>query len=382
VKRRGKAEGSIYRRGDGLWVGALHLGYRDGKRARKLVYGQSQADVIEKLGALRQAASNGTIVEGPRQLVGPFLARWLSDVVRPSVRPRTYVSYEQIVRVHLTPGLGKATLATLSPLMVQEFLNRRAATGLSPQTVSYTRSVLRNALGTAERWGLVVRNAAALASAPKVERRTSAFLSPAEGRRLIDALKDESVGPLVVVALATGLRQGELLGLRWQDVVLDPIDQATVTVCRQMSRIHGKAVATEPKTSGSRRVVSLAPFAVDALRQQRAHQAEERLLAGSRWVDLDLVFATTKGTPMDPARVTRALHRATARAELPRVRFHDLRHSCASIMAAEGVQPRVAMEILGHSDVRTTLSIYTHALPELRVAAAARIQDALGTRAG
>jgi integrase len=378
MKRRGRAEGSVYRRSDGRWVGAHHLGYAGGSRRRKVVYGRTQAEVVEKLAEVKRDFAAGLTVDAKRQSVGQFLVRWLDDVARPSVRPRTFISYEQIARVHLIPGLGGHQLSRLNPQIVQAFLNERSKSGLSPQTVSYLRAVLRNALGTAERWGLVVRNAAALAAPPKVERHSAAFLLPGDARRLLRALAGDRNEALFVVALATGLRQGELLGLRWQDVTLDSIGLGSVTVHQQMSRVHGKPVAAEPKTSRSRRSVTMAPFAAKALRSYRARQLEDRVLAGARWTDLDLVFATTIGTPLDPRRLARTLALATGRAGLPQMRFHDLRHSCASILAAQGVQPRVAMEILGHSDIRTTLSIYTHVLPGVQNEAATLMEDALG----
>ena len=376
--RRGPHEGSIYQRADGLWVGAVHLGYRDGKRRRKVVYGRTRRAVQEELVAIQRSLQQGLPVPAERQTVAQFLDRWLVHAVRPCVRPRTLQSYRQIVELHLAPGLGRLQLATLSPDDVQAFLNEKHAAGLSPRTVQYLRAVLRQALNRALRWGLVARNAAALADAPRVARTELAPFDPEEARRFLDAVRGDRLEALYTLALAAGLRQGEALGLRWSDVELEA---GTVTVRHALSRIEGRLQLVEPKTVWSRRVVAVPAVAVAALRRQRARQLEERILAGSRWREGNFVFTTSIGTPLDGPTVTRRFKALLATARLRPQRFHDLRHATASLLLAQGVPARVVMETLGHSDVRLTLNTYSHVVPALGRQAAERMEELLSAGA-
>lgn len=378
MSRRGPQEGSVYQRSDGLWVGALHLGFKNGKRQRKSVYARTQREALDKLRVVQEQVRAGLPVSSDRLTLGDFLLQWLDDAAKPSVRARTYSSYEQIVRVHLRPGLGQVQLAKLTPQQVQQFLNAKRSDGLSPRTVAYLRAVLRQALNVGLRWGLVSRNAASLAVAPKVETRPASYLTNEQARAFLSAIRGHRLEALYTVALALGLRQGEALGLRWTDVDLEG-PSPSITVRRQLSRIGGRPELVEPKTARSKRTIAVPLVVANALRTHRVRQLEERLISGSRWDDWGLVFTTTVGTPLDGSRVTRDLQRVLAGAGLPRMRFHDLRHSCASLLAAQGVPARVTMEILGHSDIRTTMNIYTHVAPDVHREAIERIQAALST---
>ncbi len=280
--------------------------------------------------------------------VGAFLEDWLTDVVRLSVRPRTYVSYRYIVRLHLSPSLGHRQLATLSPADVQAFLNAKSAAGLSPRTVAYLRGVLRQALGHAERMDLVFRNVARLARPPRIPRRPVSPLTVEQARTFLAAIRGDRLEALYLVALGCGLRQGEILGLRWSDVDLDV---GTLTVRHALARIEGQLVLVEPKSATSRRVVPLPALVRDALLAHRLRQDQEHLPLRPQPGDVfaDLVFTTTLGTPLDGISVTRRFQRILAAAGLPHQRFHDLRHACASLLLAQGVPARVVMETLGHS---------------------------------
>lgn len=308
--------------------------------------------------------------------VGAFLEAWLTDVVRLSVRPRTYVSYRYIVGLHLAPELGHLPLAALSPADVQALLNAKATSGLSPRTVAYLRGVLRGALGHAERLGLVSRNVARLARPPRIPRRQVAPLSVDEARVFLGAIRGDRLEALYLVALGVGLRQGEILGLRWRDVDLD---RGALTVRHALARIDGRSVLVEPKWATSRRVVPLPSLVADALVAHRVRQADEPRPAGVVVPDefRDLVFTTTLGTPLDPISVTRRFQRILRGAGLPHQRFHDLRHACASLLLAAGVPARVVMETLGHSEISLTLNTYSHVLPSLGREAAERMDQVL-----
>jgi integrase len=339
-----------------------------------VVYGRTRRDVQEKLAGVQRNVTDGTRIGGRDQKVGHFLTTWLEDVARPSVRPRTLRSYEQIVRVHLLPGVGAVSLSKLTPLQVQSLLNAKRKQGLSPRTVRIIRDVLRNALGVALRWGLVTRNVAALVDVPHAPRRDVVVFNQEDARRFLAHVRGDRLEALYTVALALGLRQGEALGLRWSDVELDA---GVLNVRHALLRIGGRRELTEPKTALSRRTIPLPPLAVAALRSHRIRQLEERLLAGDRWHDESFVFTTTVGTPLDGPTVTKRFQASLAAAGLPRQRFHDLRHGCASLLLGQGVAPRVVMELLGHSDVRLTQNVYMHVAPDLRSAAADHMEAAL-----
>jgi integrase len=208
---------------------------------------------------------------------------------------------------------------------------------------------------------LVPRNVATLVDAPKVEAYEPTLLTPAQAQQFLDAATSDRLEALYHVALSLGLREGETLGLRWQDVGLDA---GTLRVAVALQPIHGKLVFVKPKTAKSQRTLPLPPPFVSILHQHKAWQLEERLLAGSSWREHDLVFPSRVGTPIHPSNLLRSFAALLKRAGLPRMRFHDLRHSCATFLALQGVPPHVAMEILGHSNIHTTLSIYTHVLDD------------------
>ena len=278
------------------------------------------------------------------------------------------------LRLHLIPGLGRIPLAKLAPADVQQFLNAKLDSGLSPRRVQYLHAVLRRALVMAERWGLVSRNVAKLVDPPRVPRHEIEPLTPEQARRLIEAAAEDRLRALWVTALATGLRQGELLALRWEDVDLD--GRKTLRVRHTLARVDGKLELLQPKTDRSRRSVSLPEVVVTALRAHRTRQRMERLVAGSRWQDTGHVFATTIGTPIEAARVTRSFALALERAGLAHIRFHDLRHAAATFLLAQGFTLEDVKNLLGHSSIVLTSNTYGHVL-EQRHHQVARGMDAV-----
>jgi integrase len=374
MSRRGPNEGSIHQRRDGRWAASVHIGYQDGRRVRKHVLGHSRKEVADKLAPLLKARDEQRPIPDQRQKLGPFLRRWLDDTARPSLRASTYDSYDDILRLHLIPGLGRIPLAKLAPADVQSFLNDKLKGGLSPRRVQYLHAVLRRALGMAERWGLVSRNVAKLVDPPRVPRHEIEPLTPEQARRLIEAAAEDRLRALWVTALATGLRQGELLALRWEDVDVD--GRKALRVRHTLARVNGKLKLLEPKTERSRRSVSLPEVVVSALRAHRTRQRMERLVAGSRWQDTGHVFATTIGTPIEAARVTRSFALALERAGLPHIRFHDLRHAAATFLLAQGFTLEDVKNLLGHSSIVLTSNTYGHVL-EQRQRQVARGMDAV-----
>ena len=374
--RRGRNEGNIYKRADGRWTARLHLGYDlNGRRVRKSYYGRTRQEVQEALTrGLSEVASGAGPRRDERETVTEFLASWLRNTVEPSARPSTFRTYEYLIRVHIAPALGRNFLTKLDVREVQAFLNAKASEGLSPQTVGHMRAVLRAALNDALRWGLIHRNAASLADPPRIPRKAVIAMSPEDARRIVVAVQGDRLEAVYVLALASGLRQGEVLGLHWSDVDLD---SRTLTVQGALQRVGGRLVVVEPKTERSRRKVALPNVAVDALRSHRVRQLNERLVAGTGWQGSDLIFTTAMGNPLDGVNVTHHLHSLMRASGLPEIRFHDLRHGCASLLLAQGVHPRVVMEVLGHSQIALTMNTYSHVIPSLQTDAAERLDAAL-----
>jgi integrase len=242
--------------------------------------------------------------------------------------------------------------------------------------VQYLHAVLRRALGQALKWNLVPRNAARLVDPPRVERPEMLALTPEQARCFLDAVSGDRLGALYSVAVALGLRQSEILGLRWEDV---DFEQQMLRVRAQLLRIDGAKRLVEPKTRQSRRTLPLPATIAAGLRAHRSRQLQERLLAGARWEGngWDLVFTNTRGGPLDARHLVRAFKDHLVRAGLPDIRFHDLRHSCASLLVAQGLHPRVVMETLGHSTITLTMNTYSHVMPALQREAADMMDNVL-----
>jgi integrase len=331
---------------------------------RKWYTGKIRAEVAAKVALGVRATAEGVPIPPERGTVGQFLREWLEGTVKTRVRPATYASYSDIVRLHIEPDLGKVRLNRLAPAQVQAMLNRKLAAGLSPRRVDYIRAVLRGALNQAFRWGMVSRNVAALANSPRIPHHEIEPLTPGEAAVLLAAVQGDRLEALYSVALALGMRQGEILGLSWNDV---DFDQRVVHVRHSLQRGDGGFALVEPKSERSRRPIGPLPMElIDALRAHRTRQAEERLASASweeRW---GLVFTGPTGRPLHASDVTHAFQAHLAAAGLPKKRFHDLRHTCASFLLAQGVSPRVVMEILGHSQISLTLDTYSHVLPSVQ----------------
>lgn len=380
--KRSNGEGAIYATKDGRLRGALVLtDPRTGKLVRRFVSGRSRAEVVRRLEDLRKAASVGALPT--RLTTAEYLTGWLARE-RVRVRPSTWRQRDQVVRTYLVPALGTLPLARLAPADVERMTSQLVASRRAPRTAASARVILRRALGDALRDGLVTRNVAALARPPRVPTRDMVagrdYLANGELRRLVDAAReDQAIGPLVIVAATTGLRQGELLGLAWTDVRLEA--PASLTVRRSLARAYGGDgwELAEPKTPRSRRTVNLPAAAVQALEAQRAQQDVLREAAGSAWQDRDeLVFTDAIGRPLRGYNVTRQFHELLERAGLPSIPFHGLRHTAATAMLTAGVPLRVVADVLGHATITITANTYAAVVPELRREAADAMDRTLG----
>lgn len=379
AKKRANHEGSVYQIQDGTWRGAVSIGGGQRKYAR----GDTQAEVVKKLAEIKGKLGRGeSLAEQSRQTVDDFLAEWL-DSIKASVRPRTYDAYESHIRLHVAPGLGRVRLVDLTTQHVQRWIDRLAATGASARSVRRYHGALHTALERAERWGLVRTNVAAakLLDLPRVEDYEWKPLTVDEAQRLLAAVKGYRLEAIYTVAIALGLRKGEILGLRWQDVDLDA---GHMWIRRQLQinprgdgaiRLHGKSGLVPTKTHKSKRPLPLPAVLVRHLRSHRTRQLRERL-AAREWLDFDLVFTTPKGTPLDGGHELRRFHAFLDAAGLERRRFHDMRHSAGSLLHLLGVPARDIQAILGHAHIQTTM-LYVHGTADTQRAAAERASDAL-----
>src|SRR5262249_54948018 len=333
-------------------------------------YGDTRKNVQVQLTAALRAQQQGLPLASDRQTVGSFLEEWLAQSHRSTVRAKTYATYRYIIHSHLIPGLGRSVLSKLTAKDVQAFLMAKLASGLSARTVHHCHAVLKTALEYAVRWDLVPRNVAKLVKSPHVKRTEMAPLEPEQARMLLEAVRGHRLEALYTVALAIGLREGEALGLRWQDVDLEA---GRLSVRVALQRIEGKLRMEEVKSAGSRRYIELPHIAVEALRAHRQRQLEEQRLWGPEWPSTGLVFTSAKGTPLEPRNVVRHFNGLLRKAGLPHKRFYDLRHTCATLLLVQGVHPRVVMEILGHSQISLTMNTYSHVVPTLQKEAAERM---------
>jgi integrase len=381
--RRAKGEGTVYRRViDGLWVGMLDLGVVGGRRRRKTVYGQTKREVLQKLSTLRTAHDHGIDLLAPTLTVGQWLDAWLSEVKGfDGTRPRTLTLYKGLAERYVKPVIGTVRIDKLTPAHVQRLVTETRDTQTSrgtPPSASTLRHVyklVRNALGDAYRMELVTRNVATQVKAPPLSSQRRLGLDLAEAKRLLLVIDGERLEALYVLAMTTGLRRGELLALRWDDIDLR---SRQLHVRRAIQRIDGKLQLVEPKTSSARRTVVLPRFAVRHLLQHKERQDGERLALGDAWREHGLVFASSIGTPIEPRNLNRRWDVLRRRAGLEGLRLHDLRHGCATFLLAQGVSARAIMEVLGHAEIGVTMNTYTHVLPELRQEAADAIDKLFG----
>jgi site-specific recombinase XerD len=349
----------------------------DGKR--KALYGKTREEVADKLVDALKARKDGLPLPGARLTVAKYLADWLEQSARPKLKPATYRSYEQLIRLYLTPALGKHALVKLGPQHIQKFQNDQLAAGHSPRRVHMMRDVLRAALNRAVKWQLVSRNVVLLVDPPRVPIAHMQPLAPDAAARLLDAAKGHRYEHLYAVLLTTGLRMGEALALRWRPDV--DVNARTVRVHHTLEWLSGSPWRlAEPKAASARRMVPLIAPSLTALEAQRARQIEIRRDAPV-WEANDLVFTNEIGQPLKQRSVHEEFKKLLAAADLPTThRPHDLRHSMATYLIAAGVNERVVMEILGHSTLAMTQR-YSHVLGPMLTDAADRL-EALWATAG
>lgn len=375
---RGHHEGSIFQRKDGRWVGLVDQGRVDGKRKRRAYYGATRREVAEQLKIALRAQQQGLPLGGDGKTLGSFLAEWLEGQ-HSKIRPTTWRRYSELAG-YATKRIGTIALEKLTPEDIERLLEVRLKAGAAPATVRQLRAVLRRALGQAEKRRYVQRNVAALASPPRVERRQMTALTEDQANAFLECAKGDRLEALYAVALDTGMREGEILALKWAELDLE---RGTLQVRATLQATPDGYEFAPTKTAKSRRQVTLTRAAIAALRRHKVRQAEERMAArvgGTEWEDLDLVFPNAVGRPINASNLLhQRFHPLLKRAGLPRIRFHDLRHTYATIALGRGVPLKVVSDALGHSSIAITADTYMHVTPSMSRAAADAMDAVHGT---
>jgi len=377
MARRGNREGTICRRKDGRWCGAVTLGYdpKAGKPIRKFFYGRTRQEVAEKLTRILRDHHLGLLpATKERMEFGSWLWTFLDLYKKPEIRPSTYELYAGILRLHLPEKLAHTPLEKLRSEDLQALYTSLGEKGYS-RTVQILHNLIHSALDQAVKLGYVPRNVSEATTRPKGKKKEVQILTPQELKRFLEVAKKHRLFPAFYVLATTGLRRGELLGLKWQDI---DWEHGTLTVQRNLVWVGGEPALQEPKTKGSYRTIPLPESTLEVLKEWRKKWLEERVKLGPDWPETDLVFPSEAHTAIYPRNFLRTFKSLLQEANLPMVSLHALRHSYATMLLMEGENPRVVQEILGHSAVTTTLGIYSKVLPSLKQQAVGKIERILG----
>jgi integrase len=350
-----------------------------GKRRQRTKGGfRTRKECLQALNDVIAAARAGTFVEPAKRTVESFLVQeWLPAVKPPRVRESTWLSYQLNIQNHIVPALGRLNLQALTPGQLTAFYRhlltsgrRDGKGGLAPKTVKNIHATLHPALAVAMRWGYVVRNVADAVDLPKVSAPEMQVWSPEQLRTFLAHVRADRLFAAWMLFATTGMRRGEVAGLRWTDVDLRA---GQVKVAKPRVAVRYQVHVSEPKTLKGKRWLALDPATATALREHRTRQAEERLMVGPGWVDSGLVFTWPDGRELHPERFTRWFQHHAHDAGLPKIRLHDVRHSYATAALAAGVPAKVVSERLGHANIAITMDTYSHVLPGMDERAASAV---------
>ncbi len=408
-KRRGRGEGSIYQRKDGLWVGQVTTGYNQetNRQKRKTFTGKTRQEVSEKITKALRELQTGVYTESDKITLGEWLDLWVETYSKPSVRPSTYDSYKQLIETHLKPNLGRIPLQKLQPHQIQKFYNDRLQAKrqprtmpkdekkaaelmekmptLSPSTVKHMHVVLNQALTQALKERRILVNPTKAVKPPKVTRPEAAFLTNDQINVLLGKVSGDQWYNVFLFTLGTGMRLGEVCALRWENVDLV---NGVVKVRESVKRVSNdvpeepktKLLIQPPKSEKGKRNIPLPGVVLAELKRHRVRQAELKLQIGELYNDHDLVFAWEDGRMVDPGYLSKRFKKIIDQCGYKGITFHSLRHSYASALLAMGEHPKVVQELLGHAQISMTLDTYSHVAPEIKERAAAKIDDFLNNK--
>ncbi|MFO1045992.1 MAG: site-specific integrase [Planctomycetaceae bacterium] len=369
--RRGKGEGSICQRANGLWMARIGVG-RDatGKRLTKTFYGKTKKEVADKLTGEASALLTGTSVTSGKMTVADLLTKWYEESAKPNTSPGTAAEYKRIVDSHIVPKIGSVKLSALRPLHIQTMLSALEKDGKGARTRQYCYVTLHRAFVIAMRWQLLSRNPCDGVDPPKVTKRRVTPLTPEQAKNLLAISQTNRFHAVYVLALTTGMRQGELFGLQWDDINLK---DGILQVRHSLENVNNKLRLKEPKSESGKRQIALPEMAVKALWDHKAKQLAEGLAGCPH------VFPDSDGGLLRRSNFLKwSWFKIRIAAKLEGVHFHDLRHSCASLMLADGVQMKAIQAILGHSTISMTMDTYAHLMPDSQRIAASTFDRLLG----
>ncbi len=362
--RRGRGEHSVFQREDGRWVACINLGRGpDGKRRRVYHYAATKALVLDKL---RAAAPTAVTYDARKLTLRQHLDQW-HESGKATRAESTSRLYEGLIRLHIGPRIGHVRLVEVAPAHLANLQAQLERDGLSPRRREQVHVLLHVALAQTVKWGQLLRNPLDSVDRPRAPRKPIKTWTREQSMAFLAAVAGDRLEALYVLALTTGMRRGELLGLQWSDLDLD---RGNISVRRSVGLNGGKVVIGETKTGRGRRI-ALSTLALSALK---------KIKRTGQWI-----FATRVGTPFSPRNVTRhffdvieKLGEADPPVNLPRIRFHDLRHTSATLLLESGTHPKIVQERLGHASIRITLDTYAHATPTMQTEAAERMDAILG----
>src|SRR5579875_3127 len=369
-KHHRHGEGSIYQRKDGRYVAALRV---EGKR--KVYYGKTYKEAQEKLQQALYEKKQGILATGPQQTLEQFLSHWMEHVQKPTVGLRTYVHERGWLYNHVIPVLGKVRMQQVTPEKLEmpyDLLQQEK--NLKASSIRAIHATLHKVFDHAVRRNIIARNPCDLAITPRAEKFAIQPLNEEQAKRLVEAVRgDLLLEGLITMTITLGLRRGEVLGLKWEDI--DFVNKC-LSIRRSAGRVgkHG-LIEKEPKTKSGVRKITLPDFLIDALKRHQQRQQEQKAKKGAAWKDSGYVFCNTVGNFYHESNLNGRYKRMLQRAGLPDIRFHDLRHSAATILISMGVNPKVVQELLGHSSITTTLNIYAHVLPSMQQEAMQKLQE-------
>ena len=367
-KKRGQNQGSVYQRSsDKRWVGQVTI-----QKKHHMKYFSSQPEAEAWLSQALLQIGQGMPLAGTRVSLVVYFTSWL-ERMSPSLRPKTWIQYEQVINKHILPSLGHLSLQELKADQIQEFYRLKRQAGSGHRTLTLINCILHHALELAVTNGIIIRNPVREIPKPRQPYHEQKVLNIDQVKVFLQICRGTRWEALFCLAITTGMRIGELLGLRWIDI---DWERGQLQVLRQLQRIPRQGlIFSEPKTASSRRNITLGREMMAKLRAHAELQQQEKCLVGENWRENNLVFPTGIGTPMDPHRLFDSYKQLLKQAGLPDCRLHDLRHTAATLMLGWGIHPKVVQERLGHARISHTLGTYSHVLPSIQVEAAEKMDE-------
>ncbi len=356
---RSHGEGTITQRKDGRWQAQISLG--DGKR--KTFYGKTKKEVREKLRVAINEQKQGKLALGSSQTVKQFLDDWLENFHKSGIRYHSYVTYRNFIKNHILPSFGHVKLEKLTSRQIDTFYSERLKSGFAAETVRGIHRMLHKAFADAVRWKLVSYNVCDEVKQPRADEYEKQILTEQQAKKLLEAAKSHTLEAMLTMAVATGMRQGELLGLKWDDI---DFEKRIISIRRTAYAVTGKGIVVDdPKTAVSKAKIMIPQFVVDALVLHKARQEEIKVKSGEKWRENGIVFCNHFGGFMHAHYVRDLFKRLLRDANLPGMRFHDLRHSAATLLLGMGIHPKLVQSLLRHSDIAQTMK-YSHIQPSMQ----------------